>query len=201
MLTENDEEVTWSNEKETVFETMPDPEVSRNHMLDEDDPVEDEEEEPYNGAIPMDRIRNGASNAVSMWQWGFQMLKERANEASETIRNNENVKVVLAKTTPGVEAVKGVASVSFEKIKGGASVVVDAAKPKLDELREKTQPTFETISKSAGQTWESTKESLESFGNSCKPTLDKANNSTREFIEKVSTGKSTPQKKDSYEDI
>jgi len=146
---------------------------------------EDEEDHDDSSAVPMERLKNGAANALKFWQWGIQQVTEQAEE----LKKNENVKQasekwdqVYEQMKPGLDRVREGAEVVGGKIKEGATVVYEKSKPTIDELAERSKPKLDELSKSASETWEVAKEKAVLVTEACKPGLERAAESTRNIV-------------------
>lgn len=105
----------------------------------------DAEKDMFENVIPVDKIKNGASNAMQFLNWGLSNLKEQAEKFQETESYHKMNDVVL-------------------KVKERANTAYEAGKPKLKEFSE-------NISSKAAAAYESSKPALEEFAESAKATL------------------------------
>jgi len=152
----------------------------RSSFDDEDD--EFQQTTGLEGAIPMDKIKNGASNAFAFWQWGVSKVAEQAKEVQSRLNENENFRQASEKMGHLYEErVKP----GFETVREGAHSAYEKAKPAMDDFAERAKPTISDLSAKAGEGWNATKERVGQFSEACKPGLDRAAETTREAFERV----------------
>ncbi|GBG23955.1 Hypothetical Protein FCC1311_001742 [Hondaea fermentalgiana] len=143
--------------------------------FDEEDDESFQQRTGLDGAIPVDKLKNGAATAFSFLQWGVSKVSEQAKEVHGRLNENENYRqasermgsLYEERVRPGVEVVREGASSMYEK-----------ARPTVDNLAERAKPVLE-------EGWTVTKEKVGQLGEACRPGMDRAAESTREAFERV----------------
>jgi len=132
-------------------------------------------------AIPLDRIKNGAQNALKFWQWGVAKVQE-----NETVqRAASKVGEAYEQVKPGLEKVREATTPVVDSIRDGANSAYERSKPKIEELRERSKPTFEELSAKAGESWTITKQKVGELTEACRPGIDRAAEKTRNAFNSV----------------
>jgi hypothetical protein len=157
------------------------------------------QEQGMHGAIPMDKLKNGAANALSFLSWGWQKVEEKGKElaANENVRQasarvletyETSVKPRVLETyetsvKPGLERAKASAAPIIENAAAGAAVAYEKAaekvKPAFEDLRDRSRPVVSELSEKASEGWEVTKVKAWQAAEACRPGLDRAAESTR----------------------
>mmetsp|Transcript_15959 Transcript_15959/g.18641 ORF Transcript_15959/g.18641 Transcript_15959/m.18641 type:complete len:193 (-) Transcript_15959:661-1239(-) len=179
-------------EGDLVFDSMEDPKEPKESFYTE---YEDEEEElvgktPLEQAIPMKKIKNGASNAWEFLSWGAQNLKEQAIKANEKLEQNENFQKIKHSYE---ESVKPKLNAAGENVKN----MIEHSKPKLEEIKssaaetanaiyEKSQPALTSLQEKSKQTLEACRPTIQKAQESASNGLNKAYEETKNAIDSIS---------------
>jgi len=174
-------------------------------LVDSDD--ESAQKDLLNGAIPVDKIKSGADQALKFWQWGVSSLKERSREVTAKLQENEKVRAATeqlgdmydTQVKPGFEKVVSTARPLVGSVKEGAINAYDKSKPMMEELREKSRPAVGELATKAEQTWTLTKEKVSELTEACQPGIHRATeklNSVVDGLPSTSSSYSAPSSKD-----
>jgi len=172
-----------SEGKQEPQKTSLDDYYSNTNWDKEEDEV-DKNEKPRStleDAVPMEKIRNGASNAISFLSWGYEKVAEQAHDVHEKLQQNENYRA----------ASERVGEVYETKVKPGFEKVYDTAKPRFEDVRERTRPSIDELSTRASEGWTITRQKIGELSEACRPGVEKAQEKTREFFEVASGSQTT----------
>lgn len=161
----------------------------RTEMSREGIQKEDSEEitDPLENVIPVEKLRNGAANAMEFLNWGMSSLKEQAEKVQETEgfkKLEEATQSVRERAASALEATKPKLNEIGQAVSEKASNIYETAKPTLDEISTNAQQTFESAKESVVKTTEACKPSVQRAAESANQGLNSAYTETKSFIDK-----------------
>lgn len=175
-----------SGKQETTFYDQR-TEMNRNEMNQNVDD-EDRNEDPLKNVIPMEKLKNGAANAMEFLNWGFQAVKEQADKVQETEgfrKLEEATQEVRKRASSAIEASKPRLNEFGNAVAETATNAYEKAKPTLEEIGTNAQQSFETAKERVVQTTEACKPSVQRAAESANIGMNNAYTETKTFIEKI----------------
>mmetsp|Transcript_15925 Transcript_15925/g.19750 ORF Transcript_15925/g.19750 Transcript_15925/m.19750 type:complete len:201 (+) Transcript_15925:280-882(+) len=182
-----------TRDDEFVFDNMEEPEDMKKNVFytqyDDDDEEEIKEKTPLEQAIPIDKIKNGATNAWEFLSWSAKSVKEQAAKVNEQLEQSENYNKLMDSYEKNVKP-------KLSEVREGANSLYEKSKPKLEEFREnasqsahnlyeKSQPALNSLQEKSLQTMEACKPTLIKAKESAATGLSKAYESTRDVIDSI----------------
>lgn len=180
--------VTAAEKKEsTIYDQRT--EMSRDAMnVDASIDAKEVGKDPLENVIPVEKLKNGASNAMEFLNWGISSLKEQAEKVQDTEgfrKLEEATQNVRERAASALEATKPKINEISQVVSEKATNMYESARPTLDELSTNAQHTINSARESVVKTTEACKPSVQRAAESANNGLNSAYTETKSFIEKL----------------
>lgn len=149
---------------------------------------EEEPVDPLENVIPVEKLKNGAANAMEFLNWGISSLKEQAEKVQETEsfkKLEEATQSVRERASSALEATKPKLNEFGHAVSERASDMYESARPTLEELGANAQKTLESAKEKVVQTTEACKPSVRKAAETANTGINNAYTETKSFIDKL----------------
>ena len=149
---------------------------------------EDNDVDPLENVIPVEKLKNGAANAMEFLNWGISSLKEQAEKVQETEsfrKLEEATHSVRERAASALEATKPKINEIGQVVSDKATNMYESAKPTLDEISTNAQQTLNSAKESMVKTTEACKPSVRKAAETANNGINTAYSETKSFIDKL----------------